>query len=112
MDSLTQQRIEILNRLKRGTTEGRVLWERTGEYGDQFAAPLDNEHRALIAATPGAQAVLFTMTNGQGVQTLYLDSSRADTELLQLALLQLFVTVRDKLSHNITSEALEAVKDL
>lgn len=111
MDSQTQQHVEIVNRLKRGTDTGHVLWERTGEYGDQFRAPLDNGHHALVAATPGGGAVLFTMTNGQGVQTLYLDSSRVSYDLLQLALLQLFVTVRNTLAHQITKQALDAVKD-
>jgi hypothetical protein len=108
----TQSFIEIVNRLKRGSAEGKVLWEHTGEYGKQFSAPLDNGHRALVAEAPGGLAVIFTMTNGQGVQTLYLDSSRVTDEVLRLALLQLFVTVRDTLAHHITYEALDAVKDL
>jgi len=112
MESNTLQYVEILNRLRRGTLDGRVLWEHTGTYGKQFAAPLDGGHRALVASAPSGSAVLFTMTNGQGMQTLYLDSSRVDDDILRLALLQLFVSVRDSLTKHITSEALDAVKDL
>ncbi len=106
------QYVEILNRLKLATREGRVLWERTGSYGHQFRAPVENGHTALVAAAPGGQAVLFSMTNGQGLQTLYLDSSRATDDLLRLALLQLFVTVRDTLAEAVAQQALDAVKDL
>lgn len=112
MDAQTQRFVEVVNRLKRGTLEGRVLWERTGDYGQQFAAPLDNGHRARIAAAPSGTAVIFTMTNGQGAQTLYLDSSRVADDLLRLALLQLFVTVRDTLARHVADEALDAVKGL
>src|SRR2546425_11024932 len=105
MESNTLQYVEILNRLRRGTLDGKVLWEHTGTYGKQFAAPLDHGHRALVAESPGGSAVLFTMTNPQGMQTLYLDSSRVADELLRYALLQLFVTVRDTLAHHTTSEA-------
>lgn len=112
MDSQTEQYVQILNRLKRGTLEGKVLWEHTGTYGKQFAAPLDAGHRALVAEAPSGRAVLFTMTNPQGLQTLYLDSERASDDLLRLALLQLFVAVRDSLAHHTTAEALDAVKYL
>jgi hypothetical protein len=112
VDSQTQQYLEILNRLRRATTEGKVLWEHTGTYGKQFAAPLDHGHRALVASAPSGEAVLFTMTNPQGAQTLYLDSSRVTEDILRLAMLQLFVTVRDRLASHVTSEALNAVKDL
>ena len=112
MDSQTQQYVEILNRLRRGTQEGKILWEHTGTYGKQFAAPLDHGHRALVASAPSGDAVLFTMSNGQGMQTLYLDSARVNEDILRLALLQLFVTVRDTLARHVTTEALEAVRDL
>ena len=112
MTPQTQSFIEIVNRLRRGTSDGKVLWEHCGEYGNQFKAPLDNSHQALVAEAPGGSAVIFTMTNGQGVQTLYLDSSRVSDDVLRLALLQLFVTVRDTLANHITHEALNAVKDL
>src|SRR5947209_4676967 len=112
MDSNTLQYVEIVNRLKRGTQDGKVLWEQTGSYGHQYTASLDNGHHALVAAAPSGQAVLFTMTNAQGIQTLYLDSSRTADDLLRLALLQLFVTVRDTLAHKVASQALDAVKDL
>src|SRR5262252_4069355 len=72
MTPQTQSFIEIVNRLRRGTSDGKVLWEHTGEYGQQFKAPLDNSHQALVAEAPGGSAVIFTMTNGHGVQTLYL----------------------------------------
>jgi hypothetical protein len=116
LDSQTLQYVEILNRLKRGTVEGKVLWEKTGSYGHQFAAPLEGGHRALVAniSPPGGGqgGVLFTMSNAEGVQTLYLDSSRVTEDLLRLALLQLFVTVRDTLAKRVTDAALNAVKDL
>ena len=112
MDSQTLQYVEILNRLRRGTQEGKILWEHTGTYGKQFAAPLDHGHRALVASATSGNAVLFTMTNPQGLQTLYLDSERVTEDLLRLALLQLFVTVRDTLVSNVTREALNAVRDL
>jgi hypothetical protein len=96
--------------------EGKVLWEKTGSYGHQFAAPLDGGHRALVAniSPPGGGqgGVLFTMSNAEGAQTLYLDSSRVTDDLLRLALLQLFVTVRDTLAKRVTDAALNAVKDL
>src|SRR2546421_720667 len=70
MESQTLQFVEIVNRLKRGTLDGRVLWEKTGSYGHQFAAALDAGHRALVAniAPPGGgqSGVLFTMTNAEG----------------------------------------------
>jgi hypothetical protein len=112
MDAQTTQFLEIINRLKRGTQEGKVLWEKTGSYGQQFTSPLDNGHRAFVAETPSGKAVLFTMTNERGVETLHLDSSRVTQDILRLGLLQLFVTVRDTLAHHITNEALDAVKDL
>ena len=112
MDDQALQFVEIVNRLKRGTTDGKVLWERTGSYGHQFTASLDNGHRALVAAAPSGKAVLFTMTSAQGIETLHLDSSRVTSDVLRLALLQLFVTVRDTLTHHVVSQALDAVKDL
>ena len=112
MESQTHQYLEIINRLKRATVEGKVLWEHSGTYGKQFAAPLDHGHRAQVAESPSGQAVLFTMSNPQGVQTLYLDSSRVSDDLLRYGLLQLFVAVRDTLAHHTVSDALDAVKDL
>ena len=106
------QFVEIVNRLKHGTVEGRVLWERTGSYGHQYVTSLDNGHKATVACAPNGSSVLFIMTNGLGVETLHLDSSRTSQDLLRLALLQLFVTVRDTLTHHMAREALEAVKDL
>jgi hypothetical protein len=52
------------------------------------------------------------MSNAQGTQTLYLDSSRVTEDVLRLALLQLFVTVRDTLEQQVRREALDAVKNL
>ena len=112
MDSQSTQYAEIVNRLKRGTLEGKVLWEHSGTYGRQFAAPLDNGSRALVAAAPSGSSVILTLCNAQGTQTLYLDSSRVNEDVLRLALLQLFVTVRDTLEDQVRVEALEAVKHL
>lgn len=112
MESQTQQYTEIVNRLRRGTLEGKILWEHTGTYGKQFAAALDHGHRALVASAPSGRSVLFTMTNPRGTQTLYLDSERVTEDVLRLALLQLFVTVRDALVQQVTNETLNAVRDL
>src|SRR5437660_1033083 len=112
METKGLQFVEIVNRLKRGTLDGKLLWERTGEAGQQFAVTLENNHRAVVAEAPNGMAVIFTMTNGQGVQTLYLDSSRVADDILRLALLQLFVSVRDHLNARIAKDALDAVRDL
>jgi hypothetical protein len=99
MDAKTLEFVEIINRLKRGTAEGRLLWERGGSQGRQFAVTLSDGHRATVAEVQRGSAVVFTMTNAEGAQTLHLDSARAGDDLLRLALLQLFVTVRDTLAH-------------
>lgn len=104
--------VEIVNRLKRGTQEGKLLWERTGEAGQQYAAPLDLGHRATVASAPNGKSVIFTMASGQGAQTLFLDTARVSDDLLRLALLQLFVTVRDALAQRVTDEALDALRNL
>ena len=106
------QFIEIVNRLKRGTQDGKLLWEHTGTLEHEYVAPLDGGHRALVAKAPHGQSVILTMANAQGVQTLYLDSSRVESDVLRLALLQLFVAVRDTLVHHATSQALDALKGL
>ncbi len=106
------QFIEIVNRLKRGTLDGKLLWEHTGTLEHEYVTPLDSGSRALVAKAPHGQSVILTMMNAQGVQTLYLDSDRTLSELLRLALLQLFVTVRDTLVHHAATQALDAVKHL
>ena len=104
--------VEIVNRLKRGTQDGKLLWEHTGTLEHEYVTPLESGHRALVARAPHGQSVILTMSNGQVVQTLYLDSSRVDSEILRLALLQLFVAVRDTLVLHATTQALDAVKGL
>lgn len=112
MDNQNLQYVEILNRLKRGTTDGKVLWEKTGSQGQQYTAPLDNGHRALVGTMSGGSIVLFTMTNGQGIEQLHLDSSRIAQDILRLALLQLFITVRDTFTQRLAQDALNSLKDL
>lgn len=112
MDTQSLQYVEIVNRLKRATQDGKLLWERTGSYGQQFRVRLDNGHYAHVAATPNGATVHLTMTSPQHVQTLHLDTTHIADDLLRLALLQLFVSVRDSFTHLVTNEALNAVKDL
>lgn len=106
------QFVEIVNRLKRATQDGKLLWEHTGTLEHEYVTPLDSGSRALVARAPHGQSVILTMTNAQGVQTLYLDSDRTTSDILRLALLQLFVSVRDTLAHHAASQALDAVKHL
>src|SRR5438128_1785562 len=109
MDLQSLQFVEVVNRLKRGTQEGKLLWEHIGVLEHEYAAPLDGGSRALIAKAPHGQSVILTMSNAQGVQTLYLDSARVASDVLRMALLQLFVAVRDTLIHHAASQALDAV---
>jgi hypothetical protein len=83
-----------------------------GTLEHEYSAPLDGGNRALVARTPNGQSVILTMSNAHEVQSLYLDSARATSDVLRLALLQLFVAVRDTLAHHAASQALDAVKDL
>ncbi|MBM3496951.1 MAG: hypothetical protein FJX72_21910 [Armatimonadetes bacterium] len=103
--------IEIVNKLRRGTLEGKLLWERTGEVGKQYSVLLDTGYRATVQKTPAASVVL-TMVNAQGVASVHLDSSRVPDDVLRLALLQLFVAVRDTMTDLMTKDALDAVRDL
>jgi hypothetical protein len=106
------QFVEIVNRLKRGTAERRLHWQRPAEFEPRYTVSLENGHGATIECGSGGSSVLFVMTNGAGSETLHLDSSRVSDDLLRLALLQLFVTVRDSLTSRLAQEALEAVKHL
>ena len=112
MDEQIARSIEVVNRLKRGTMEGRLLWEATGTYGKQYAAPLESGATGHLAATPAGDAVVLMITNAQGVRSLHLDTTRVTDDTLRLALLQLFVTVRKELERQRTSDALNAVRDL
>jgi hypothetical protein len=104
--------IAIVNRLRSATLQGKLLWERTGEYGRQYRVLLDEGHTAEVAKVPAGNAVVLTMRNGVGGVTLHLDSGRVPEDLLRLALLQLYVTVRDTVTALVTEEAAKAVKDL
>jgi len=104
--------VAIVNRLRGATLEGKLLWERTGEYGRQYRVLLDEGHTALVARVPAGNAVVLTMRNGVGSVTLHLDSGRAADDVLRLALLQLYVAVRDTVAALVTQEAARAVKDL
>jgi len=112
VDEQTRKFVEILNRLKRGAVEGKVLWEHTGIGAKQYRAPLDQGFHAVVAEAPSGASVIFTMTNGQGLQTIYLDSALLSDDLLRLALFQLYTTVRNTLSDRIAGEALDALKGL
>lgn len=112
MDNQTLQYVEIANRIKRGTTDGKVLWEKTGNQGQQYTARLDNGHHALVGVNPGSSVVVFTMSNAQGVEQLHLDTSRIAHDILRLALLQLFVAVRDTFTQRLAQDALDSLKNL
>lgn len=105
------QFVEIANRLKRGTVDGRVVWERAPSSGLRFKSLLDGGHRAALAEESGG-GVQLTMTNPAGAETFQLDSRRVTSDVLRLALLQLFVAARDSIDRRSASEALDAVKDL
>jgi hypothetical protein len=104
--------VEIVNRLKRGTIEGRLLWQRDSQHARQYVITLDDGHGATVSCVSGGTAVRFIMSSSGGVETLHLDSSRAADDVLRLALLQLFVAVRDSLVRRAADEALDAVRDL
>jgi hypothetical protein len=112
MDEQTTRFIEILNRLRRGTLEGRVLWREAADLPAAFVAPLDDGYRATVARATNGTAVVVSLTNPAGVQTVHLDSSRAAHEHLRLALLQLYTSVRDTRAKQIADEALDAVRRL
>jgi hypothetical protein len=102
--------IEIVNKLRARTAEGALLWERAGDYGAQYSVLLSNGFRATVQKVP-AGSVVLTMQTPQGVATVHLDSSRSE-DLLKMALLQLYVTVRDTVVKLITKDAIEAVEGL
>ncbi len=112
MDEQTARFIEIANRLRRGTLDGRVLWHRAGDTGDTYAAPLDDGFRATVAKAGNGTAIIAILTNSAGVQTVYLDSSRVTHDHLRLALLQLYTAVRDTLAKQVADDALKALRGL
>lgn len=103
--------IEVVNRLKGKTLEGKLVWERTGEYGKQYTVRLNNGYRATVQKAPAGNVVV-TLVNESGVATVHLDSSRAADDLLKVAILQLYVAVRDTVASLLTRDALEAVEDI
>lgn len=111
MQDQTAAHTAIVNKLRRGTLEGKLLWERVGDYGKQYAVLLDTGFRATVQKTPSG-SVVFTMLNAGGVASVHLDSSRVADDMLRLALLQLYVAVRDTVAELVAREALDAVKDL
>lgn len=112
MDERMLRLTEIVNRLKRGTTEGKVLWRSTSQGPREYAADLADGANAEIAVALVGGPVLLTIRNAGGVVTMQLDSSRACEDHLQLALLQLFVVIRDTVEDRATEQALNAVRDL
>ncbi len=113
MDAEPQQSpVAILNKLRKATEDGRLLWERYGDYGSQYRAVLPSGYTVVVARAPAGDAVIVTMTSPEGRSTLHLDSGRAGDDLLRLALLQLYVSVRDTVAALITKEAYRAVEDL
>lgn len=104
--------IAIVNKLRNATLNGRLLWERTGEYGNQYKVLLNADQTAIVGRLPAGDAVVLSMVNRDGRPTLHLDSSRVGDDVLRLALLQLYVAVRDTVASLITQEAAKAVEDL
>lgn len=103
--------VAIVNKLRRATLEGKLPWQRVGDYGKQYSVLLDTGFRASVQKTP-AGSVVFTMANPQGVVSVHLDTSRAADEMLKLAVLQLYVAVRDTVTRLMAQDALDAVQDL
>lgn len=112
MDDQTTRFIGIVNRLRRATADGRVLWHSAENAPHAFAATLDEGVRATVGTAAGGTAVVFTLTNQAGVEMIHLDSSRAASDLLRLALLQLFTCVRDTRAKEAAEAALKALHDL
>jgi len=104
--------IVIVNKLQSATIEGKLLWERTGDYGTQYKVVLDEDHIVTAPKVPAGNAVVLTITNAEGKPLLHLDSGRVDDDVLKLALLQLYVTVRDAVAALLVEEAAKASEDL
>ena len=104
--------VVIINKLRSATLDGKLLWERTGEYGSQYRVVLDELHTATIARVPAGNAVVFTMTSAEGKPILHFDSGRVDDDVLKLALLQLYVTVRDTVAALLVEEAAKTLDGL
>ncbi len=103
--------IELVNRLRSKTLDGKLVWERSGDYGGQYSVRLSNGYLATVQKAP-AGSVVVTLVNERGVATVHLDSSRVADDLLRLAVLQLYVAVRDTVASLLTKDALDAVEDL
>src|SRR5689334_15295140 len=107
---------EVVNRLKRATVERRILWERSGLYGPEYTAALENgSHARLVcvsAHTGGPSAVHLSLSDAQARETLHLDSDRISEDLLRLALLQLYIAARDSLTDRAADAALDVVREL
>jgi hypothetical protein len=107
---------EVVNRLKRATTERRILWERSGLYGPEYTAALEGgSHARLTCITPdggGPSAVHLSLTDAEARETLHLDTSLISQDLLRLALLQLYVAVRESLTDRAADEALDTLRGL
>ncbi len=104
--------IAIVNRLRTATLEGRLLWRSSGEVPTEYKVVLDEGHSVIVAKVPAGTAVVLTMANADGKPTLHLDSGRVKDDLLRLALLQLYVAVRDRVAALALEDAARAVEDL
>ena len=115
MNEQTFKLTEVVNRLRKATAERRILWERTGLYGLEYTAALENGSHARLACIGAAgspSTVHLSLTDSKAQETLHLDSSRISEDLLRLALLQLYVAARDSLTDRAADAALDAVRDL
>lgn len=116
MNEQTFKLTEVVNRLKKATVDRRILWERSGVYGPEYTAALENgSHARLVCITAhlgGPSAVHLSLTDSNAHETLHLDSDRITEDLLRLAVLQLYVAVRDSLTDRAADAALDVVRDL
>ena len=106
---------EVVNRLRKATIERRILWERTGLTGPEYVSALENGSHARLVCTShsgGPSSVHLSLTDAQARETLHLDSDRVSEDILQLALLQLYVAARDSLTDRAADAALDIVREL
>jgi hypothetical protein len=116
MNDQTFKLTEVVNRLRKATTERRILWERTGLYGPEYSAALENGSHARLACVSategGSSTVHLSLTDANARETLHLDSDRISQDLLRLALLQLYIAARDSIVDRAADAALDSVRNL
>ena len=104
--------VEVINRLKRGTVDGKLQWIQAAKDEPRYVAAMESGHIATISCTATGSSVALKLASDAGVQTLDLDSSAVTEDLVRLAILQLFVTVRESIANRMADQALDAVRDL